>query len=62
MLLGARITFYKLYKQKKWPKVKNAISKLAIIGSFIIYSSKEENFWYKSAVLKLNVYMDMLAK
>ena len=44
------------------PKVKNVISKLVILGSFSIYSSKEEQLWYEPAVLKPNVEMPMLAK
>ena len=49
-------------KKVRWSKVKHVLSKLAILGSYSIYSSKEEHLWYKPAVLKPNVEMNMFAK
>ena len=54
-------TFFRnISKKVRWPEVKNVISKLAILGSFSIFSTKEEHLWYKPSVLKPYVEMKAL--
>ena len=47
-------------KKVGWSKVKHVLTKLVILGIYSIY--KEEHLWYKPAVLKPNVEMNMFAK